>query len=539
MTNWETTFATALVGTERRPLQLETGPSPIDQALGALDYGDQPGALLGAIAIQRSARRAGQQLSAWPEIPLLAPCDLADLPTCSLNAASFLATMLSNTHAEGLAEWLGKLAQQGQRVPETLLIALLDYGRTRASIKSEIRAVLGLRGQWLAQLNPAWGYTLAGLGDPDNPIDPEHFRERWETSSGATRRDLFVYGRSHAPELMRTLLSESWPKERADFRHTVIQLLIEEPRLQLNLADEACLEAALDDRSEKVRQVAAQALARLPGSALIQRMIERMRSSLHWSAQANSEQRSGIIEWLSGSRSPAQTIEWQSTLRYDPALRRDGMSEKAPVDFRGTAEEWWGQQMLERIPPGYWAQEWAVSPQTILAAAARTTELPWVLEGFTKAMARFADRDWIDAALELERQQPSLQLSLQLVGLPADLAERVVQQRFSAGWNALPHEYIDELPCQGWTLELSQVVLNNLAAHLQTAYDPTHHFFNQQLALDRIVLRLTPATLPMLIGLLELAVERWPVYQRSLEAFCQTAAFRAQALAALETTEAE
>ena len=43
----------------------------------------------------------------------------------------------------------------------------------------------------------------------------------------------------------------------------------------LSLADEPLLEAALDDRAAEVRSWAAYLLARLPGSALGQRMAER------------------------------------------------------------------------------------------------------------------------------------------------------------------------------------------------------------------------------------------------------------------------
>src|SRR5439155_9041124 len=78
---WLEMVNSALLGTERRPLTLPPGETPLDSTLSRLNDGDPQRALLGAAAALSLYRRAGH-LPLVDDRPLPEPCQPEDLLPC-------------------------------------------------------------------------------------------------------------------------------------------------------------------------------------------------------------------------------------------------------------------------------------------------------------------------------------------------------------------------------------------------------------------------------------------------------------------------
>ena len=81
---------------------------------------------------------------------------------------------------------------------------LLDWGHAHPEVRTPLRLVAGIRGQWLARLNPKWAYAQA---TPEAP-NPEDWQSLWETSNRIVRLNLLQEWRSQNAEVARELLAQ-------------------------------------------------------------------------------------------------------------------------------------------------------------------------------------------------------------------------------------------------------------------------------------------------------------------------------------------
>ena len=153
-------------------------------------------------------------------------------------------------------------------------------------------------------------------------------------------------------------------------------------RIGFSLADEPLLEAALDDRAEDVRGWAAYLLARLPGSALGQRMAERALGCLR------------LARGISGERLVARP-----PAECDAAMRRDGIRPGTGAGRSQLA----GQadlllNVIARTPLDTWTSEFGRSAEQILAVPAGG----WasvLFTGWSRAAMAQRDQEWMAALI--------------------------------------------------------------------------------------------------------------------------------------------
>ena len=287
MSGWQDLVTASLIGTERAVVPATEIPGALAPADAAPAGPDPAAVLLDRAALLTAARRAGRRPGQADPLP---QAESDPRPAVSPAAGLRLARMLRGQHPELLAEWLAAAAARGLRPPPQLLPALLDRAR-RATPAELARSQLALprlvaeaggpRARWLASLNPDWEFAAAWLatfsadrahaaaGDPASD-------DAWRLGRAAQRRGYLTALLARDPAAARGLVADGWaaagPGERAMF----LAVLAE----GLTPADEPLLEATLDDQADEVRGWAAYLLARLPGSALGQRMAARARRCL-------------------------------------------------------------------------------------------------------------------------------------------------------------------------------------------------------------------------------------------------------------------
>ena len=358
--SWTDVVTAALIGTDRRP----TG-------------GTNPAAdVLDRAAAWTPDLRAGIRAGTLEASVTSAPPE--SLPPASPAAEARLAVLLdgagpldSAARDAVLLEWLRLAVEHHRRIAPAQLPALLDFGRTRVDVRPLIVRVSGARGRWLADQNPEWQYLNRVAGDSGGPpvesatADPA----LWTMGARGQRVEYLRTLRRNDPAAGRELLEREWvsipPDERADLLATL--------GIQIDHADEALLERALDDRRREVRDTAAALLQRLPDSAYATRAADRARRCV-------------VVEETS--------IRVDPPVECDRAMRRDGIPPKPPSGIGERA--WWLEEIVARAPLSTWGQ-----PATFLAARLPDDWAGIVHRGLGRAAAAQRDPGWAARVLDL------------------------------------------------------------------------------------------------------------------------------------------
>jgi hypothetical protein len=468
---WDDLVATALLGSERRPVMLSAKPGRLGEALAALAQQSAERRLLGAAATLALYRRAGTRPAQSPEGPTgtWAPDASEDVPACTEAAARSLERMLQGEHADLLSEWLSALAGIGHRVPAWSLPDLLTLGQNRAELRALIERVAGRRGRWLAAQNPDWDYLL----DADAA-------EVWQTGSRPARRALLVRLRAADPGRARELVEGTWATESAEDRAAFLMAF----ETGLSMADEPLLEAALDDRAKDVRQTAAALLASLPASRLVGRVANHLTPLL-----TLTEGRPGLLR-----RTPTFTIQVTLPEACDKTMVRDGIEPKSPS---GSGERaWWLQQMMAIVPPGYWSKRWHKSAAQLLAMTSDNEWTQVLLAGWAKAAEVHRDEGWARAFLVAHTLQTDPPVWRLLKILAPDHRERVVLDLLESG-RAIGEvgrpAFIQLLRgCQApWSPELSRAALRHIQGSM-TNGSPSESFWSMREILGELGQFLSP-----------------------------------------------
>lgn len=442
---WQQAVTAALLGAERQQQALAAaGPAGgVMERLypqGALpaDSEARSQALLDAVSVLALYRKAAQEP---PRIaPLPEPCPEDELPAAGEAAAGHLRQIIDAKDRALLAEWLAAAGLNGRRCPDALLPALLDTLSQAKVTDRHFPAVAGRRGTWLAEMQEGWRALLTHV-----MRDPER---DWEDGSPEQRRLALQRLRAANPEDARARLAAAIGGEPAAVRAALVATL----REGLGAGDETFLEACLSDKSQEVRQTAAELLSLLPDAPFNRRVQERARTWLQF------KPKTGLLSHLGGSKGELEVVLPEA---WDPAWQREGLVEKA--QHGKGAKAGWLAQTLALTPPRMWAQQWNLSAADCLGLLEKH---PWreaVLEGWLRAALTQRDADWAAALLDLpakELPDPDARARLWQVFAPED-RERLMIARMAAADGEPLLELLATLPADGgtWSAALSRAVL--------------------------------------------------------------------------------
>jgi hypothetical protein len=360
----------ALVGSQRQAGSLP----PLPEHLAGLSDPRVPfeNALLDAAAAYTVYATCGFTTTPAADRPASCPPD--EMTECSSRAAQLLAQLLLTNLDSVLEEWLRAAAKASRRPPHTLIPALLDRAAARRDLRDHVHRVVDSRGTWLARLNPRWQFAKV------TPADSE---AAWQTGARDERLAALRLVREADAAGGRRLVQDTWSVDPADDR---VRWLAAHA-INLSMDDEPFLESCLDDRSGRVREAAADLLARLPASRLVARMTERVqRLFTFMPGQARS------VLKLQTKRPATLTVVLPDA--FDKAMLRDGMTEKVPEKIG--QKQWWLTQMVACVPPSYWSSRYE-TPATELVAAVESDFADAVVTGWRTAAARHPDASWATA----------------------------------------------------------------------------------------------------------------------------------------------
>jgi len=374
VSTWQDLVTASLIGTERTGLP-DTGvpgqPGPADARRPTQAPDDPAALLLDRAALLTVARRGGRP-AGHAEPPPEAEPDPA--PAVSPAAGRRLARMLGGEHPDLLAEWLTAVVARDRRAPAHLLPALLDRARRVSPSDPELRRLAaeagGSRARWLAGLNPDRTFVTAHAGAG---------QDAWRLGGKSQRRGYLAALRARDPGAARDLIIQSWEAAAGPERVMFLSVMA---NAGLSLADEPLLEAALDERDAEVRGWAAHLLARLPGSALGQRM-----------AQCALD----CIRIESGARDSRLVVI--PPARGDAAMRRDGVTSGQGGRLQERdARTHLLHEVLAGTPLRTWTGRFGRTAEQILALRSGAWA-PVLFTGWSRAAMAQRDQEWMTALI--------------------------------------------------------------------------------------------------------------------------------------------
>lgn len=359
----ESFITAAIIGTDQSGDTALVTNTRIDELTNQLTEGDKERRLLLAAGAWGAYTQAGHIAQPAPESPEVAPAEAEGWQ--ALPRTHSLETLLTLKEKLLLPEVFALMRERRYYVPYDLLPLVLDYATGDKTIAPSVLSVLGERGRWLARLNSGWKWVLE-LDTDVSSLTPEQLETRWQEGTARQRLEVLAYKRRNEPALARQWLEQVWKQERAETRSSFIEVLSD----NLSADDEAFLEKALDDRSEKVREKAAALLASLPTSAYVQRMYAR------------ADQ---LLQYQDGKLVVTIIDEMDQTWIHD------GLTDK--VERKQSYRVVASQRVLERLPFAYW-ERFQLSPAKLVAAITDETWRNRLFSIWAKVAIQRKQNDW-------------------------------------------------------------------------------------------------------------------------------------------------
>jgi hypothetical protein len=376
--------------------------------------------------------------------------------------------------------------RHGHKAPPECLPDLLEYaGSVGRQERSVLQKVVGGRGMWLAQQNPAWRNLFAEAASDEG---------LWHTAARQERLHLLNHLRWQDPARALALLRQTWQQEDPQDRAPFIEALA----VGLSGNDEAFLEECLDDKRKPVRAAAADLLARLPGSQLARRMTDAL---------------FGLIRYTPGKkgllRSRQPTLEVELPDVKDKTLLRDGIDPRKVGQLGPGAVAL--ANMVAAVPLEAWKR---LDPDVdAVIASALAGEFGAALAlGFCQAAVRQESVEWAKAIIGCyhlfkDKAGQAGSMEIDLVGLmkPLTSEERetavadYVEHRGGAQHLDLVHELLVALD-HPWSDEFSRKAFRLIQGHFVTNFG---NYSLRRPVVEKFALRLSPLVV-------EAAGQGWP-----------------------------
>jgi hypothetical protein len=393
----------AYLGTVQSNLTESLGSSEVDELVSSASLEEKVLLLAGARGLYDQAGRLPVE-----DLPVPAAADADGKAVGSTKLINLLQQVLENRRYDLLLEYANLLKKKQRYLPYEILPQILDI--SDAGYRQQLIPVLGPRGMWLSQFHPRWSWVSQGIASITEQ-DRTALKRAWEEGQLNQRKLALNVIRQTDVEEGRRWLEESLPREKANTR----AILLESLQTGLSSTDEPFLEKMLDDRSEQVRQQAAELLMHLPDSALALRMKLRASAMVH-----------GTLPTLQLVPPEELPLDWI----------RDGISPKTPAgrSKRGS----WLEAVIRAVPVSTWTDRYGAEPAQFLQAVRHDPFCADLVRGLTRSIqlreeATAAELIWVDALwnywlLEWQSSKKTEQTTLScmvalLKRMPASTAE--------------------------------------------------------------------------------------------------------------------
>lgn len=502
--HWNKIVKSALLGTERSALPEEVLEFLNEQGINTEK--DLSEVILEAAALFSQMNKAGFPLQKLhSELP--PPVADTDEKPCTARSTHHLKLILDGTFEEALPEFIFYLNFNNKQLPPSGLPNLLEQCKTDQNLWKKIRPAIGKRGQWLIAQNPEWK-SLIALPNLNN----------WATGKKEERIAILKYFREKEPTKSIELLQEVWEKESIQNRVAFLKIL----KINLSKKDEDFLENCLYDTRNEVRMVAANLLAQIPDSELVERMYWRVEMSMKYENDK---------------------LEIDLPDELDETALRDGINPKMQSYRSGLKAGYFGQ-MLAKIPPNKIEAFFDKNPSEILTIFAQSDWVGLLIQAMIEATILHKDQNWMEAILEMWLahedypiwQNPSAQKLLELI--PEKLFNQFVLQSLEKTQSLLeensPASKLLKTSNHDWNDQLSLLIINRFQHWLSETSSFYWNNFHYKQLLQTASYRINPSLYDAVKSGWNHNAPTFGQWEPEIEQFLRTLVFRKEMIAELE-----
>lgn len=275
-----------------------------------------------------------------------------------------------------ICELLLRAADKQWVLAPAQLVALLRASETREVLRKAVAPVLGARGRWIVENNPAWKTLMAGESDDDKV---------WMEGKAKPRLTWLQRKRKTDPVAAREAVASVWKEENADFRLQMLVCL----QYGLSAADLPFLQDTV--KKEKAKEPLAALLrmiASLPESGVGDRMAQRALQVLR----------------IKGTKLFGQKLE----VTVPEEIPADWIADGIEVKNARTDKYAGVQQCLRLCSPALLEKHSGTPAATWLKQLSASADGFIFLEGLAGAAALHSATEWTEGIFRIYLQKPEL-----------------------------------------------------------------------------------------------------------------------------------
>lgn len=455
MSYWNNLKKSALLGTEKMPLQAESLPPIIKEKLDKTNKNDHEGYLLKAAAMVMIYEKAGQS----PDnvtLPEFAPAEEETQDFCSNEAIFALktTTQSDNFNVYLFDYFIDKCIEKNWVLPENQLVEVLNKTNTKTLPK--VHKILGARGKWLTQFNEAWQIQ-------DKAVDQKTI---WEEGKPSERKTLFARLRAEAPNEALDLLKQSWEQESANDRKDFINQLV----TNISITDEEFL-------TEKYEELSTSKSNQKPITVEIIRNINLLRLMIHNSSfgQEVFQKISTYIEQKKGFLGLGNSTKLNLPKNEDDFWNGNAMHQLFGFDKLSSAKgisdaQYWFGELVRHLHPQYWSDFFENDYKKIIvffkdANGSKQKDKTSFLYQFSHAM-QMADSIQIISFFDaLTADAKDINWIDLVQKLPAQTKEKIIIQHVNLDFHSLKE--LMKTSTEDWSDNFSHTVMKALISEME------------------------------------------------------------------------
>ncbi len=355
---WNEIVKIAIIGTDRAKLD-----TAILQQLQAFNIDENLPSnlqLMEAATNLSLMKKAGYPLPKW-ETPLPSRSEQAE-SYLDKKLLHYLERLIHGSYRKVLPEFIDLVKDQNKAIPPRFLPPLLNQAVTSPDFWQAIQPIIGDRGYWLINLNPAWKSLRTQLS-------PEDLNT--QLSEATNLVNLIQPLKVIQPQRAIQLLENEWQNFSKQEKKAFLDIFRENQHPE----DEAFLTNCLNDNHKDIRIYAAQLLAALPDNQFLKDIYEILEET-------------GAIRYRERSmKKPKISFENLDQLTEKLKDKHINLSDKStPIQTI--------RQLIALIPPSHWEEKFQHEPRATLDLFVRSEWGEQILPALIGSTKLHENQDW-------------------------------------------------------------------------------------------------------------------------------------------------
>lgn len=339
---------TALLGTEKKNLDVQSLPQPVQEIL--LTTYDAEQQVLQAISYLNFYNTAGtmpQKLASPIDDTIIAETQ-AQAPDDLLQLFGKFELVDYQIRETLLNAWLQVIIKRNQIVAPDLVVALIQTGRnTTNQTRAQITQVIGNKGRWILQYDTSLNYSIVPAGD-----------QLWNEGTTADRKQIFTAWRKNDRSTALTRVSESWVTESIAAKKMFLEIILQTlqaddiPFLEKLYHEEFQYRAKEKKTEKECRRLIVSMLLRFTSTSLYQQTTTRLQTYV-------SKERKGLLGMVTGKETVSFNISDTEDTFWNANLMEQqyGFEVKAyDIATFNTVILFWMSEFLQYLPMSFWVQ---------------------------------------------------------------------------------------------------------------------------------------------------------------------------------------